>query len=138
MSGILSTLGTRAQLAAQEEAARSAKEVLAAQRASRQRTLQTINAQVSTDEQQLAKLEADQQRLNQLFEELVSVTPVPIPATVPFAERIGALVMPVSGAPSNQFGARRNADIRWQGWLIPAEEGAAIAVHAGQVIYADG
>lgn len=112
--------------------------MLAAQRASRQRTLQAINAQVSTDEQQLAKLKTDQQRLNQLFEELVSVTPVPIPATVPFAERKGALVMPVSGVPSNRFGARRNADIRWQGWLIPAEEGAAIrAVHAGQVIYAD-
>ena len=132
------TQETQAQLAAQEEAARNATEVLAAQRASRQRTLQAINAQVSTDEQQLAKLKTDQQRLNQLFEELVSVTPVPIPATVPFAERKGALVMPVSGAPSNQFGARRNADIRWQGWLIPAEEGAAIrAVHAGQVIYAD-
>ena len=112
--------------------------MLAAQRASRQRTLQAINAQVSTDEQQLAKLKADQQRLNQLFEELVSVTPAPIPATVPFAERKGALVMPVSGVPSNRFGARRNADIRWQGWLIPAEEGTAIrAVHAGLVIYAD-
>ena len=45
--------------------------------------------------------------------------------------------MPVSGA-SNQFGTRRNADIRWQGWLIPAAEGEPIrAVHAGRVIYAD-
>ena len=132
------TQETQAQLAAQAEAARSATEVLAAQRASRQRTLQAINAQVSTDEQQLAKLKADQQRLNQLFEELVSVTPAKTPATMPFAELKGALAMPVSGVPSNRFGARRNADIRWQGWMIPAEEGAAIrAVHAGQVIYAD-
>ena len=132
------TKETQSQLAAQAEAARDASEVLAAQRASRQLTLQAINAQVSTDEQQLAKLKADQQRLNQLFEELVSVTPAKAPATMPFAELKGLLAMPVSGVPSNRFGARRNADIRWQGWMIPAEEGAAIrAVHAGQVIYAD-
>ena len=132
------TQETQAQLAAQVEAERSATQVLAGQRATRQRTLQAINAQVSTDEKQLAKLEADRQRLNQLFEELVRVTPAPIIARVPFAELKGALAMPVSGIPSNRFGARRNADIRWQGWLIPAKEGAAIrAVHAGQVIYAD-
>ena len=132
------TKETQAQLAAQVEAERSATQVLAGQRATRQRTLQAINAQVSTDEKQLAKLEADRQRLNQLFEELVRVTPAPITARVPFAELKGALSMPVSGIPSNRFGARRNADIRWQGWLIPAEEGATIrAVHAGQVIYAD-
>ncbi len=132
------TKETQTQLAAQVEAERSATQVLAGQRATRQRTLQAINAQVSTDEKQLAKLEADRQRLNQLFEELVRVTPAPITARVPFAELKGALAMPVSGIPSNRFGARRNADIRWQGWLIPAEEGATIrAVHAGQVIYAD-
>ena len=132
------TKETQAQLAAQVEAERSATQVLAGQRATRQRTLQAINAQVSTDERQLAKLEADRQRLNQLFEELVRVTPAPITARVPFAELKGALAMPVSGIPSNRFGARRNADIRWQGWLIPVEEGATIrAVHAGQVIYAD-
>jgi len=132
------TKETQAQLAAQVEAERSATQVLAGQRATRQRTLQAINAQVSTDEKQLAKLEADRQRLNQLFEELVRVTPAPITARVPFAELKGALAMPVSGIPSKRFGARRNADSRWQGWLIPAEEGATIrAVHAGQVIYAD-
>ena len=132
------TKETQAQLAAQVEAERSATQVLAGQRATRQRTLQAINAQVSTDEKQLAKLEADRQRLNQLFEELVRVTPAPINVRVPFAELKGALAMPVSGIPSNRFGAHRNADIRWQGWLISAEEGAAIrAVHAGQVIYAD-
>ena len=38
----------------------------------------------------------------------------------------------------DRFGGRRNADIRWKGWLIAAEEGAPVrAVHGGQVIYAD-
>ena len=66
------------------------------------------------------------------------MTPAPRPAIVPFVKLKGALRMPVSGTPSNRFGARRKADILWQGWLIPAEEGEAInAVYAGQVIYAD-
>ena len=87
---------------ARVEAERSATQVLAGQRATRQRTLQAINAQVGTDET-LAKLEADRQRLNQLFEELVRVTPAPITARVPFAELKGALAMPVSGIPSNRL-----------------------------------
>ncbi len=129
---------TQTQLALQVEAESSAKKALAKQRARRQQTLQAINAQVSTDEKRLANLEADQQRMNQLFEELMSMTPAPRPAIVPFVKLKGALRMPVSGTPSNRFGARRKADILWQGWLIPAEEGEAItAVYAGQVIYAD-
>ena len=129
---------TQTQLALQVEAESSAKKALAKRRARRQQTLQAINAQVSTDEKRLANLEADQQRMNQLFEELMSMTPAPRPAIVPFVKLKGALRMPVSGTPSNRFGARRKADILWQGWLIPAEEGEAItAVYAGQVIYAD-
>ena len=56
----------------------------------------------------------------------------------PFAETKGTLAMPVSGSLTNRFGGRRNADIRWKGWLIAAEEGEPVrAVHGGQVIYAD-
>ena len=129
---------TQTQLALHVEAESSAKKALARLRAKRHQTLQAINAQVSTDEKRLANLEADQQRMNQLFEELMSMTPAPRPAIVPFVKLKGALRMPVSGTPSNRFGARRKADILWQGWLIPAEEGEAItAVYAGQVIYAD-
>ena len=129
---------TQTQLTAQINAQNDFRETLASQRAARKQTLQAINTQVRTDAQALAKRQADQQRLNQLLNELANVTAAPIPAAQPFADLKGALPMPVSGTPSNRFGARRNADIRWRGWLIPAEEGESIrAVHAGQVIYAD-
>ncbi len=137
---VLSLAEAQNQLALQIAAQGSLKQELAEQRNTRQQTLQAINAQVSNDEQQLSKLRLDQQRLNQLFEELASVMPEPTlaPAVQPFAALRGTLSMPVSGVPSNQFGTRRNADIRWQGWLIPAAEGEPIrAVHAGRVIYAD-
>ena len=129
---------TQTQLTVQMSAQNDVRETLASQRAARQQTLQAINAQVRTDAQVLATLQADQQRLNELLNELANVTAPPIPAAQPFADLKGALPMPVTGTPSNRFGGRRNADIRWRGWLIPAEEGESIrAVHAGQVIYAD-
>lgn len=129
---------TQTQLTVQMSAQNDVRETLASQRAARQQTLQAINAQVRTDAQALATLQADQQRLNELLNELANVTAAPIPAAQPFADLKGALPMPVTGTPSNRFGGRRNADIRWRGWLIPAEEGESIrAVHAGQVIYAD-
>ena len=129
---------TQTQLTVQMSAQNDVRETLASQRAARQQTLQAINAQVRTDAQALATLRADQQRLNELLNELANVTAPPIPAAQPFADLKGALPMPVTGTPSNRFGGRRNADIRWRGWLIPAEEGESIrAVHAGQVIYAD-
>ena len=129
---------TQTQLTVQMSAQNDVRETLASQRAARQQTLQAINAQVRTDAQALAKRQADQQRLNELLNELANVPAAPIPAAQPFADLKGALPMPVTGTPSNRFGGRRNADIRWRGWLIPAEEGESIrAVHAGQVIYAD-
>jgi len=129
---------TQTQLTVQMSAQNDVRETLASQRAARQQTLQAINAQVRTDAQVLATLQADQQRLNELLNELANVPAAPIPAAQPFADLKGALPMPVTGTPSNRFGGRRNADIRWRGWLIPAEEGESIrAVHAGQVIYAD-
>ncbi|GIS01495.1 MAG: hypothetical protein CM15mP103_00460 [Gammaproteobacteria bacterium] len=42
------------------------------------------------------------------------------------------------GTLKNRYGARRNADIRWRGWLIAADEGEPVrAVHGGDIIYAD-
>lgn len=129
---------TQTQLTVQMSAQNDVRETLASQRAARQQTLQAINAQVRTDAQALTTLQANQQRLNELLNELANVPAAPIPAAQPFADLKGALPMPVTGTPSNRFGGRRNADIRWRGWLIPAEEGESIrAVHTGQVIYAD-
>ena len=50
------------------------------------------------------------------------VLPAP-PASQPFATLRGQLTMPIEGKPINRFGAIRNADLRWRGWLIPAEQG---------------
>ncbi|MCB6183528.1 peptidoglycan DD-metalloendopeptidase family protein [Leeia sp. TBRC 13508] len=51
----------------------------------------------------------------------------------------GKLLSPVSGSPSNRFGApRADSGVAWRGWFYPTSEGADIkSVAGGQVVYAD-
>ena len=136
----------QAQTALQEQAAAAAatKATLTDQRATRQSTLTRISQRVQDDQQRLSMLERDQARLNALLDELEALAAASSPvvaqpeAQLPFADTQGALSMPMAGKLTNRYGARRNADIRWRGWLITADEGEPVrAVHGGDIIYAD-
>ena len=115
------------------------KATLTEQRATRETTLALISQQVQDDQQRLSALELDQGRLNALLGELKAVAAAtPSEAQMPFADTQGTLAMPVAGTLKNQYGARRNAGIRWRGWLIAADEGEPVhAVYGGDIIYAD-
>ena len=136
----------QAQTALREQAtaAAAAKTTLTEQRATRQSTLTLISQRVQDDQQRLSALERDQARLNALLDELEALAAASFPvvtppeARLPFADTQGALSMPMAGKLTNRYGARRNADIRWRGWLITADEGEPVrAVHGGDIIYAD-
>ncbi len=131
----------QAEIALREQAmaTEATKTMLTDQRAKRQTTLVLINKQVQDDQQRLSALERDQVRLNALLGELETVAAATPPqARMPFADTQGTLAMPVAGTLKNRYGARRNADIRWRGWLIVADEGEPVrAVHGGDIIYAD-
>ena len=131
----------QAETALRERAAatEATKTALTDQRATRQATLAQISQQVQDDQQRLNVLERDQGRLNALLGELEAVAAAAPPEPrMPFADAQGTLAMPVSGTLKNRYGARRNADIRWRGWLIAADEGEPVrAVHGGDIIYAD-
>ena len=135
----------QAKTALREQAAAAAatKTTLTDQRATRQSTLALISQRVQDDQQRLNALKRDQARLNALLDELETLaaasSQVVAPETqLPFADTQGALAMPVTGTLKNRYGARRNADIRWRGWLITANEGEPVhAVHGGDIIYAD-
>ena len=123
----------------QASATDATKTTLTDQRATRQATLAQISQQLQDDQQRLNVLQRDQARLNALLGELeaVAVAAPPEPR-MPFADAQGTLVMPVVGTLKNRYGARRNADIRWRGWLIAADQGEPVrAVHGGDIIYAD-
>ena len=101
-------------------------------------TIARINTQLTEDQQQLDSLIRDQERLNTLLENLRTLQLPEPPASQPFIAVKGQLAMPIEGKPLNRFGAVRNADLRWRGWLIPAEQGDPVkAVHSGRVIFAD-
>lgn len=131
----------QAETALREQAAamEATKTTLTDQRATRQATLAQISQQVQDDQQRLNVLQRDQARLNALLGELEAVAAAAPPEPLmPFADAQGTLAMPVSGTLKNRYGARRNADIRWRGWLIAADEGEPVrAVHGGDIIYAD-
>lgn len=114
------------------------REQLATQQATRRQTIARINSQLAQDQRQLDTLIQDRERLNTLLENLQAMALPKLPVTQPFAALKGKLEMPIQGKPLNRFGAVRNADLRWRGWLIPAEQGNPVrAVHGGRVIFAD-
>ena len=132
---------SQAETALREQASATevTKTTLTDQRATRQATLAQISQQLQDDQQRLNVLQRDQARLNALLGELEAVAAAAPPEPrMPFADAQGILVMPLVGTLKNRYGARRNADIRWRGWLIAADEGEPVrAVHGGDIIYAD-
>ena len=130
--------GTEKDLTARTAAIAETREQLATQQATRRQTIARINSQLEQDQRQLDTLIQDRERLNRLLTELQAITLPEPPPVQPFAELKGQLAMPIEGAPLNRFGAVRNADLHWRGWLIPAEQGEPVrAVHGGRVIFAD-
>ena len=123
----------------QASATEATKTTLTDQRTTRQATLAKISQQVQDDQQRLNLLQRGQARLNALLDELEAVAlAAPPEPRMPFADAQGTLVMPVVGTLKSRYGARRNADIRWRGWLIAADQGEPVrAVHGGDIIYAD-
>ena len=111
---------------------------LTTQQAQRKKTIAQLNDQVKNDQQRLTVLAEDKKNLDTLLAKLSLTTQGAPTNQTPFSEASSTLTMPVNGKPSNRFGARRNTDIRWQGWLIPAPQGEPVsAIFDGQIIFSD-
>ena len=111
---------------------------LTSHQAQRGQTIARLNDQLKNDQQRLAVLAEDKKNLDALLTELALATQSAPLNRSPFSEASSTLAMPVNGEPSNRFGARRNTDIRWQGWLIPAPQGEPVsAIFDGHIIFSD-
>ena len=109
---------------------------LTTQQAQRRETIAQLNGQVENDQQRLTVLAEDKKNLDTLLAKLSLTTQGAPTNQTSFSEASSTLTMPVNGKPSNRFGARRNTDIRWQGWLIPAPQGEPVsAIFDGQIIF---
>jgi septal ring factor EnvC (AmiA/AmiB activator) len=113
-------------------------EQLTTQQAQRGETIARLNDQLENDQQRLAVLAENKRNLDTLLAKLALAAPSAHIKRTPFSEATNSLAMPVNGKPSNRFGAKRNTDIRWQGWLIPAPQGEPVsAIFDGHIIFSD-
>ena len=129
---------TQETLQAQAEKQAQLRQRLADQRENQRQILSQIDAQVKTEEERLAALSADRDRLNTLLIELSELAARAPAPPQPFETSKGALQMPVAGEITNRFGSRRNTDMLWRGWQINASVGSPVrAIHPGQVIFSD-
>ncbi|MDA8947048.1 peptidoglycan DD-metalloendopeptidase family protein [Luminiphilus sp.] len=138
----------RVKLAEEQVAQRKAREALSqeqrklvSERTKQGDVIAALSRSLKRDGAQIQALKADGTRLNALLSELL-VRLANLAARGGF-ENFGALSRklraPLDGASSTRFGQKRaRGDLRWQGWLIPAERGSTVrSIHYGRVVYAD-
>ena len=111
------------------------------QRLEQKALIDKLSASLARDGKQVAALRADSVRLNMLLAELLErLAKLSLEGEYDdFAALKGKLRAPLDGASKTRFGQKRErGDLRWQGWLIPADRGSSVrSVHYGRVIYAD-
>jgi murein hydrolase activator len=108
-------------------------------RAARRQIMAHLDGQIRSHGEELGSLREDQQRLENLLEELRAAPTSPTAPLPPFGELRGKLDWPVSGRVLNRFGSsRRDGAMTWQGVRLEAREGEDVrAISSGQVIFAD-
>jgi len=106
----------------------------------RQAALEALEDSIRGRTARLAEMRDSAAELEALLAELASALADIPPGTEiePFADRKGALLIPVDAPLRAAFADRRSGDVTWQGWLIEAEPGQTVrAVAYGRVAYAD-
>jgi septal ring factor EnvC (AmiA/AmiB activator) len=118
------------------------KRQLEAAREERARIIAALNLRLQSKEQELAGLQASEQQLQKLLDELQSaLADIALDPAVdhPFVTRKGQLPWPAKGRIAASYGATREVGkLRWDGVLIEAPEGEVVrSVHHGRVAFAD-
>jgi septal ring factor EnvC (AmiA/AmiB activator) len=110
----------------------------------RQVTLETLDAQIKSDQARVAQLEQQEQSLMDAIERaeiaaqrIADATPQNI-ALIGLTKLKGQLLAPSSGSIESLFGKRRQGQVRWKGIVINAPAGSPVsAVADGKILYAD-
>nr|WP_246387036.1 peptidoglycan DD-metalloendopeptidase family protein [Litorivivens lipolytica] len=130
------------------EALEASKEQLSAQRnelAAKQReraaTLAALDAQISTRDQKLNAMRAEQDDLLKLLQAIEEeVANISLPDSYsPFHTRKGKMAWPASGKQLHRFGSRRDgSSLNWNGVVIGSTKGSPVrAIHHGRVVFSD-
>ena len=144
--------GRARELGAIEEQQRADRDRVLAERRERRRVLEQIAGELRSGRREMKRMQADEQRLARLVQEIGRVLAsrpgagyrrserLPEAGTDgrPFASLRGSLGLPVRGELAARFRAQRSADPGSKGVFIRAAEGEPVrAVAAGRVVYAE-
>ena len=107
----------------------------------RRDTLNALNSRITSTDRELAQMQSDRERLEQLLTEMSSaIANLQLPdGDQPFSQRKGKLPWPTDGRVLHRFGSAQFAEkMQWNGMLIGAPAGQAVlAVHHGRVVFSD-
>ena len=108
--------------------------------AKRSVTLKKLDASLASDKKKLGSLQRERSELEEILSAVEeAVSEMTLPANYqPFLSRKGNLSWPLKGRVAHSYGSRRSGELRWEGWLISANAGAAVnAVHNGRIVFSN-
>ena len=130
----------RARVNARQQEVSRQKQKLEQARVERAQALARIKALITDQSSQLARLQEDEARLEQLLSDMrQTLDDIPArPRGEPFGKLRNKLPWPAERRIAARFGTRREGPIHWNGVLLEISPGTPVrAIHPGRVVYAD-
>lgn len=131
---------TKANLAISKKSLESDHKKLANKVKKREQALFTLNQSLLAGNNKLAEYQKQRNQLENLIKSVKQAAKKIAPAKnyPSFSSNKGKLKWPLKGKLSKGFGAPRDGDLYWEGWLIKANNGAAIrTVHDGRIVFSN-
>ncbi len=106
-------------------------------KAKRSKTLASLGKKLLSSQQQLAKLKAEENNLNQALQKLTALIQAEISLTG-LSKLKNKLSWPVKGRITNRFGTRKQGYLKWKGVMMSAPLGRQVhTIHNGTVLFSD-
>lgn len=105
----------------------------------RQKTVRRIKSQIKSDNQYLAELKTNEQRLAKEIAKAKAAAEAARRASVDgLAKHKGKLPWPVKGTVLHHYGTPQQGELHWKGMVIGKSIGSQVnAIHGGKVVFAD-
>ena len=122
---------------------RDEKRALTTSKTERKKLINRLRLEISSKSDQLTQMQRNEEELQRILQQLeLALEEFPTAAPIvrePFARLKGKLKWPIKGRHLHSFGSSRKlANLRWNGVVIKAKEGANIrSIAHGQVIFSD-
>ncbi len=129
----------RERLAVLEAESRKELSSVDAARDARSRALKSMNAQIKSRNDSIAKLKREAAALEKLVADLrQAMSDLPPTGGQAFEKVKGRLAWPVAGQIAARFGQSRGGGLKWNGVMIESPRGTAVkAIYDGRVAYGD-